>query len=136
MPPVGREAFACLVRTGGFGLTVWEILRTPFLFMNIHRYFGGLRAVRFLTLALLSLSAHAATLTWNGGSGGPWEDPMRWLPQQVPGADDTAIIGGTQETLVTVTGTHFVGTRSETEMRPEVVGAEREGWPAAPSHFP
>jgi len=64
-----------------------------------------------LLMALaLTTAASAATITWNGGSGGLWEDPTKWLPQQAPGQDDTAIIGGTQETLVVVTGSRSVAT--------------------------
>lgn len=72
--------------------------------MKSHSLFRRLGSFRLLAVAMLSLSAHAATLTWNGGSGAQWDDPMSWQPQQVPGADDTAVIGGTSALVVRVDG--------------------------------
>jgi hypothetical protein len=82
--------------------------------MNFHSFLhrgwpGRVRGpILWVLLTLLSVSAHAATITWDGGSGGLWDDPMKWSPQQVPGAGDTAVIGGTEETTVNVMGSHSV----------------------------
>jgi len=77
--------------------------------MNTHSRFSASRLVSLLAASLMSLVSQAATITWNGGSGGRWNDNMNWSPQQVPDANDTAVIGGTEETVVLVTGFQSVG---------------------------
>lgn len=77
--------------------------------MKPHSCFFGSGLFPILALVLLSLSAHAATLTWNGGTGGQWDDPTKWQPQQVPGAGDTAVIGGTSALAVRVDGSQSIG---------------------------
>ncbi|MBN8246384.1 MAG: hypothetical protein J0L84_02955, partial [Verrucomicrobia bacterium] len=61
-------------------------------------------------MALLSPFIHAAIFTWDGGGEGLWEDPTRWLPQQVPGENDTAVIGGREDTVIRVDGGRSVQT--------------------------
>ncbi|MEI6078985.1 MAG: hypothetical protein WCS94_25655, partial [Verrucomicrobiota bacterium] len=41
---------------------------------------------------LLSILAHATTITWINPLGGNWSVASNWSPSQVPGADDTAVI--------------------------------------------
>ena len=77
--------------------------------MKTHSHSCLPRAARLLAAALLSLTASAATLTWSGGNGS-WGDPMKWSPQIVPGAADTAVIGGADALIVRVDGSHSVGT--------------------------
>src|SRR5580658_9583357 len=48
----------------------------------------------------LTLSAHAAVYDWTNASGGSWNNPTNWTPNQVPGSNDTANI--------TVAGTYSV----------------------------
>ena len=43
-------------------------------------------------LALAHFSASAATISWTNTSGGNWNTPANWSPNQVPGAADTAVI--------------------------------------------
>jgi hypothetical protein len=81
-----------------------------YLFMKSHSLFHPLWPFQLLAIAVLSLTADAATITWNGGSGGQWDDPMNWQPQQVPGAGDTAIIEGTSALVVRIDGYRSVGT--------------------------
>ena len=52
----------------------------------------------------------ASSVTWTNASGGSWNTPANWSPQQVPGASDTALITAagtysvTQDVNVTVAG--------------------------------
>ena len=62
------------------------------------------RALRFLTLALLMLgsgTARSATLTWINAAGGDWNNTNNWSPNQVPATGDSVII--TQNGTYTVT---------------------------------
>lgn len=74
------------------------------------RWFGP-----FLAAALFGVAAPAAALTctWTGGTGN-WSDPLKWTGcvGGVPGAGDTAVIGGgtaTADVVVTVAGLTLSG---------------------------
>ena len=43
-------------------------------------------------LVVLGLSARSATLTWTNLAGGNWATPANWSPNQIPGANDSALI--------------------------------------------
>jgi len=45
-----------------------------------------------ITIALGSLLAHSATITWVNTAGGNWSDAANWSPNQVPTNTDTALI--------------------------------------------
>lgn len=56
-------------------------------------------AITLFTLYLLSTAVFAqTTYTWNGGAGS-WDDPLKWTPNGIPGAGDTAAVNSGAITL-------------------------------------
>jgi hypothetical protein len=69
--------------------------------------FGGLVLA---ALWLLAAPAPAQPYVWNNAAGGPWQTPGNWTPNGIPSGSDTATIGISTSSSVTMTGATAIGT--------------------------